>query len=377
MTAPDPSWLASMAQGWAYALNTVAHPAPEHIEAAQEALNALEAADRSNAWEGARGTLAQSLEAARLRVHTAPPITLNQLAEALEQLEGLGFQLAADPKPHVVLADARADSEMARRRIDELEDQLARTEAEARKKGAAQAVEAWSVELAAMLGIGDPEPGEDRPSPDDLIEMVEGQTEAVKASTDDVVRLTDELTTARRELSDAVRARDEARQQAKEARDKLSMHVQTAGLTAVREHRLWVLRQLGFNPPGFAHMDAQELAAEEEKALRESHRAAGNTLRAENSLRRAWGHLRRVQGPTFDAVRPERLEELAEAVRAMAERALQRFAEMDSSLRRMETDLAVRAPLTVESYNAQAQTIRELRAELEMYRSSPRTDSGD
>src|SRR3954468_12109485 len=105
MDEADPAAIAaSTAQGWAYALNTVARPAPEHLEAAQEELTALERADPAasvfggaSRWGGVRASQEEAWAAGPLRVDGGrPEVTVAQLAESVAQLRQLG--LVPDPQ---------------------------------------------------------------------------------------------------------------------------------------------------------------------------------------------------------------------------------------------------------------------------------------
>src|SRR3954466_5410890 len=126
MASDDPAALAaSTAPGWAYALNTVARPAPEHLEAAQEALTALGRADQDVRWAGVADTLAEALTAARLRVDGGrPEITVAQLGEAVGQLRELGLI----PDPVGTGPSAREAAGHLTERIAELEEELENAE---------------------------------------------------------------------------------------------------------------------------------------------------------------------------------------------------------------------------------------------------------
>jgi hypothetical protein len=235
----DPAELAaSTAQGWAYALNTVARPAPEHLEAAQEALTALLRADPpasvfggAGRWEGVRDTLSGALTAARLRVDggrtvlAEPEVTVAQLVSALGQLHAAG--LIGDPqRPDPALAQAmRADG--AAGRIAELEEQLEE-----------------DAELASA-------------------EMAELRGQLARA-----VELRDRFE----------RERDATQRDAAAAHRGHSAAVDAARYQERRAHWLAVLAAFGMNPPGFAEMETTELE-------REARAQLGNAVRAGHDLR--------------------------------------------------------------------------------------------
>jgi hypothetical protein len=206
MTETDQAALAaSTAQGWAYALNTVARPAPEHVEAAQEALTALNRFGPGGRWAGVSDTLKEALDAARLRVDGGrPDVTVAQLVAAVAELRDAGVI----PVPAVLRAvevdGFRTLQDRAADRVAELEQEL-----------------------------------------DDTLDR------ATAAEAD-----------ARRQSE----LRDRFEHQARQARDetKAAHAGHSAGIAAAREDSrragyLWTLAQLGNSAPGYADMTADQL----------------------------------------------------------------------------------------------------------------------
>jgi hypothetical protein len=240
---------ASTAQGWAHALNTVARPHAEHLEAAQEALNALEAADRhapalgvQARWPGVRKALSEALEAARLRVSGNAPrdpgaITIAELAGALAELRALGLAAPdVETVPRFV-----ADGALASRaeRIEELEAEL---------------------ELASQR---------------------EGEEREARELTDAALsRLTD--------LRDRFeRERNQLARDLKAAHAGHSRAVDAAREEQDRQRLRWILGQLGFNTPGYDLMPLEELRETATQAI-------GGTLKEAQALRLVAKELRRA-----------------------------------------------------------------------------------
>jgi chromosome segregation ATPase len=343
MQGTDPAAVAaSTAQGWAYALNTVARPAPEHLEAAQEALTALEGADRDAPavgvrarWSGVRDALSEALTAARVRVDGGRPagsITIAELRGALDELGALGL----GPRPvDVALAQAVRDDGAADR-IAELEAELEEAQEE----------------------------------------LEEFRTQAAEAMA--------EARKIRDRLDDSERARGHA-----DARTKAAHAGHSAAIAAAREDSrragyLWTLAQLGMNAPGFAEMATDELREEATKV-------AGRTLAEAGQLRHVAQELARAErllGQDYDGaplMRPsqDRPVELATLVVRLADwcrqgrsAALARQRELEARLKELAYDedaSAVRTELAAvqeerdmlaRARDVQAAELRSLRGQL-------------
>lgn len=285
---------ASTAQGWAHALNTVARPAAEHLEAAQEALTVLQRHDRPRGPLGAvprfpavARTLEAALEAARLRVDGSRPagsITIAELRGALDELTALGLGARPlDPLTQAVRDDGAAD------RIAELEQEL-----------------------------------------EESLEQYRGMVEAL----DRQRQLRDRF-----ELEAA-----QARKETKLAHAGHSAAVDAGRQEQDRQRLRWLLAQLGMNAPGFDEMPPEELRETASQAL-------GATLKEAQALRLVVKELaragRRLQagldGLTF-LPSEEKPVELAEAVSGLADQsyrarqaALARQAELEDQLAMAET----------------------------------------
>lgn len=340
MDRSDPAALAaSTAQGWAHALNTMARPAPEHLEAAQEALTTLERADRPiQSWIGVKHTLKEALETARLRVDGGRPlgdITIAELRGALDELAELGLgarpvQLDSEdpdwPRPPAGYAQAY----VAARRLQE--------EAEAR---------------AAEL--------------EEELEEANEQAALQEA-----------------ELRRQVELRDRFEQErvSADARTKAAHAGHSAAIAAAREDSRragyrWMLAQLGMNAPGFDQMGADELREEATTVL-------GRTLAEAQRLRlvaKELGRAARVLGLGYDGAPyvlpgPDQPTELATLVVQLAtwsqrarRAALERQTELEDQLAEQRPDMdlaAVRAErdMLTKARDAQAAELRALREEL-------------
>jgi hypothetical protein len=311
--------LAAMAQGWIYALNTVTRPVAEHLEAAQAALKALESADGPGAWRDTALALAATLAAARARLAPRPP-TIAELVAAVDQLRAAGLVSAAGPDP--ALAQAIRD-DGAGDRIAELEAELEDVQAELEDVRS----DAHTAEEKAQLA-------------------------------------TQRLSGAERRAAELDRQRQDAERRAQGAHAGHSAAV----VVVRRQVRLDVLRALGFNPPGFADMPDEELEAELVKITRRVLAEAGSVPKIREHVLAAWRPLVDVlDAPAFA------LEDTAELARDAAERA-RRVRQIVAGLRRQIADQAAELAqlrqersepeVTVKSWNSQAETIRELRAEL-------------
>jgi hypothetical protein len=253
----DPAAIAaSTAQGWAHALNTVARPAPEHLEAAQEALTALQRADRAGSalgvrtpqWSGVTAALETALVAARLRVDGRPAITVDQLLEALDRLQERGLEVTAQrpalPDPALVQAvqeDGLAD------RIAELEQELEQEQDETAQ----------------------------------LEEKLDAAREAVALTEADARRQS--------ELRDRFeREADQARRESKAAHAGHSAAIAAAREDSRRAGYLWTLNQLGNNLPGYAQMPAEELREAATKRLGEVLLESGQLRHGTRTSRSRW-----------------------------------------------------------------------------------------
>lgn len=334
MTTEKAAVAASTAQGWAHALNTAARPAPEHLEAAEEALNALVDADRhapalgvQARWLGARNALEEALKAARARVAAGARepggITIAELAGALAELDRLGFR--------------RADAALAQAvRDDGAADRIAELEAELEESGE---------ELSAAIDRED---------------------------------------SARAELKRQTELRDRFEREAAQARlDVKAAHAgHTAGIQAARDDSRragyrWVLAQLGNNVPGFDDMSTEELAEAARTRLAEVTKEAGQVQLMTADLERAGRRLQHgLEEVTYLPPRDQPIQ-LAAALVALADRsyrarsaALARQRELEDQLTviaeegapelaaaRAERDMLTRAR------DAQAAELRVLRAE--------------
>lgn len=216
----DPAALAaSTAQGWTRALNATARPAPEHLEAAREALRALVFVDQNGSWVLDRLDLDRACAAARMRVAarmddgllevTNPEVTVAQLLEAIGQLRAAGLVPELVPSVPTFVADGaitRSDH-----RIAELE----------------QALEAAQEER-------------------------DEERERVKEA--------DAIARRQTELRDRFeREAREERDRAKGAHQGHSAAVAAARVAAERNIWLAVLARFGMNAPGFAEMETSEL----------------------------------------------------------------------------------------------------------------------
>lgn len=331
---------ASTAQGWAHALNTVARPAPEHLEAAQEALTVLQRHDRPRGPLGAvprfpavARTLEAALEAARLRVDGGRPagsITIAELRDALDELGALG--LGARPLDGALAQAVRDDGALAR--IEELEAEL--------EEGAAQLTAAIEREDAAQ--------------------------ERAKRATDQRDRFEREAAEARRAEKGAHAGHSAAIAAARQAQD--------------RERLRWLLAQLGMNPPGFDEMPPEELRETASQAL-------GATLKEAQALRPVMKELRtagrRLQagldGLTYLPGDDNPLK-MAEAVGGLADRvaasrraALARQRELEDQLAMAETapapDEALQRQLDFVTADRDRIAIRERLAMVEVERLRP------
>jgi hypothetical protein len=320
MDGSDPAALAaSTAQGWAYALNTVARPAPEHLEAAQEALTALGRADQANRWVSVVVTLSQALEAARLRVDGGrPEVTVAQLAEAVGQLRDLG--LVPNPAgPMVPESVANGALAAADRRQAELEDQLE--------------------EANAQVALQDAE----------LRRQVE---------------LRDRFE----------RERDQERRARVSAEAMTSIQADSLREDSRRAGYLWTLAQLGMNAPGFDEMSTDDLRAEASAVL-------GRTLAEAQSLRKVTQELLRAErllsanyeGAPYlrpDQDKPLELASVVTLLASWTQRAhrdmLERQQELAGQLTEPDMDLAAvqaERDMLTRARDAQATELRALRDE--------------
>jgi hypothetical protein len=263
MASDDPAALAaSTAQGWAYALNTVARPAPEHLEAAQEALTALGRADQDVRWAGVADTLAEALTAARLRVDGGrPEITVVQLAEAVGQLRELG--LVSDPVG-AGLAMPTAATERLTERIAELEQEL---------------------------------------------ENAEERRQAVLET----------LARQRARSDQFERERDQERRDLKVAHEARAIDLDAAREDSRRAGYVWCLAQLGNSLPGYDDMSTEELRDLAAKRLREVNLDGGTLRHVTNELVRAGRHLALGLDGPLPKLDQERPIPLAAAVVELAE----------------------------------------------------------
>lgn len=346
MASDDPAALAaSTAQGWAYALNSVARPAPEHLEAAQEALTALERADRhapalgaQARWLGVRNTLSEALTAARLRVDGGrPEITVAQLTEAVGQLRELGLVPgpAGPTVPEFVVnaALARGDQQRA-----ELETRLAELE--------------------------------------DQLEIETGELRAELNEANAIARRQTEL----RDRFE--RERDQLQRELKAAHGSREAAVAGAREDSRRAGYVWCLAQLGNSLPGYDDMSTEELRQLATKRLQEAHLDGGTLRHVANELVRA----ERLLSANYEGapyLRPSQDEplELASVVTLLAswtqrarQAAVERQAELEAVMEaagwedpdqlpqlraaREERDMLTRAR------DAQAAELRTLREEL-------------
>jgi DNA repair exonuclease SbcCD ATPase subunit len=348
MQGTDPAAVAaSTAQGWAYTLNTVARPAPEHLEAAQEALNALVRADPPSGplgtaprWPGVRDALSEALTAARLRVDGGRPpgdITIAELRGALAELRTLGLAGPdmgdIPPPPAAGYPQAYAAADRAR---VELRERVAELEAELEK----------------------------------AIEREDAEREART--------LTDAELRRQVELRDRFeRERGQAQRDLKLVRSGRGDAIAAAREDSRRAGYLWTLAQLGMNAPGFDQMGADELREEATTVL-------GRTLAEAQALRlvaKELGLAARWLGLDYDGAPyvlpgPDRPEELATLVVRLAtwsqrarRAALERQTELEDQLEELRPDMdlaAVRAErdMLTRARDAQASELRTLREEL-------------
>jgi len=336
MAGSDPAALAaSTAQGWAYTLNTVARPAPEHLEAAQEALNALDRATGgptlSTPWHGVRVALSEALDAAaaRLRVDGGrPEITVDQLVEALDKLREHTISVEP-PKPDPALVQAIRDDSSA--------DRIAALEAELEK-----AIERKNEERQARL----------------------------IAETD------------RRRQTELRDRFEQERNQAQRAL-KAALAGRSAAIAAARDDSRragyqWTLAQLGLNLPGYSDMSSEELRDAASKRLGEVLLEAGQLRHVAKELVRIGRALMLGLDASPMILDQEEPVQLASAVLRLADQAAADIGTSWSRQRELEGELAelasegapelaaVRAErdmLTL-ARDAQAQELRELRAEL-------------
>jgi hypothetical protein len=260
--------LAATCQGWSYALNTVARPAAEHLEAAQAALSALERTDNRNTFPDVHRALSEALSAARARL--APQsITIAELRGALDELTALGL----------TWPEERNGSSIAER--SELAD--------------------WVHGLEASLALKDAELDEAERTAADLQDQLEQQ----------------------RQLRDRFeREAREERQRGVDAHRGHSAAVDAARRKAHREASLWILRAFGMNPPGFDQMPDDELATLADTQLASGAVAAEVVQKLEPRLDRAWSILAGMfstpeQRPADLADRATRVIQLADKTRVV------------------------------------------------------------
>lgn len=331
MQGTDPAAVAaSTAQGWAYTLNTVARPAPEHLEAAQEALTALQLVTGGHRWASVADTLSEALTAARLRVDGGRPpgdITIAELRGALDELADLGLGARPVQLDGALAQAVRDDGALAR--ITELEEELEKA-----------------------------------------IEREDAEREA-RARTDAELRRQLEL-----------RDRFE-RERGQAQRDLKAAHAgHTAAIAATREDSRragyrWTLAQLGMNAPGFDQMGADELREEATTVVARTLAEAQALGLVVKELARA----ERLLGQDYDGSPsmlhtlpgPDRSTELAAQVVRLADRArraaLERQTELEDQLAELRPDMdlaTVRAErdMLTKARDAQATELRALRAEL-------------
>lgn len=301
MASDDPAALAaSTAQGWAYALNTVARPAPEHLEAAQEALNALERADRHAPafgvrprWLGVRNALAEALTAARLRVDGGrPEITVAQLTEAVGQLRELGLV----PDPRVGSEDpdwprppaGYAQGYVAARRLQ--------------------------AEAAARV--------------EELEEELEEANERAALTDAELRRQVD--------LRDRFeRERDQLQRDLKAAHSSYSA-VDAAREDSRRAGYVWCLAQLGNSLPGYDDMSTEELRELATKRLQEANLDGGTLRHVANELVRAGRRMALGLDGPLPRLDPERPIPLAAAVVELVEMTAREHADAVDRLRELE-----------------------------------------
>lgn len=323
--------LAATCQGWSYALNAVARPAAEHLEAAQAALKALGTADREAEYAGTADALSAALEAARARLapHSLTvaeaararlqprEVTVADLVEAVAQLRAAGLipfpaLLEAVDGPPAGADRGISELREAHAHREELEAELARAKVDGHA-ATVRVLEEWRSEFAQALGAEDAE--EDGLDLNDLVELAQEQTdqlaEALKAR--DI---------ARERLAGAERRAAELERQRRDAVSKLAAAHGgrvAAVAAAQRSQHLAVLALLGTSGPGFDQMAPEELADAMGSAVRRVARESAAVPRMVEELTKAWRRLVDVQsGPP--SLLPEDPEELAKAVRTEAVR---------------------------------------------------------
>jgi vacuolar-type H+-ATPase subunit I/STV1 len=306
---------ASTAQGWAYALNTVARPAPEHLEAAQEALTALGRADRDVRWAGVADTLKEALETARMRVDGGvPEVTVAQLAEAVGRLRQAGLV----QRPDAALVQAvRDDGALAR--IEELEEEL---------EDANERAALTDAELRRQIELRD---------------------------------------RFERERDQERRARVSAEAMTSTRADSLREDSRRAGY-------LWTLAQLGMNAPGFDEMSTDDLRAEAAAVLGRTLAEAQSLRPVTQELLRAERLLSaNYEGAPYLRPNQDKPLELASVVTLLAswtQRAhrdmLERQQELAGQLTEPDMDLAAvqaERDMLTKARDAQAAELRALRDE--------------
>jgi hypothetical protein len=318
MASDDPAALAaSTAQGWAHALNTVARPAPEHLEAAQEALTALERADRPiQSWIGVKLTLQEALETARLRVDGGrPEITVTQLAEAVGQLRELGLVLDPQvspedsgwPRPPAGYAQGYV---AARRRQAEAEARVAELKTELEEANERAALQ--DAELRRQVELRDRfERERDR--------VAELKTELEEAN--ERAALQDAELRRQVELRDRFeRERDQERLATQRANLARSAAVESAREDSRRAGYVWCLAQLGNSLPGYDDMSTEELRDLAAKRLQEGNLDGGTLRHVTNELVRAGRCLALGLDGPLPKLDQERPIPLAAAVVELADR---------------------------------------------------------
>lgn len=337
MSGPTAATAAAMAQGWSYALNTVARPAAEHLEAAQAALTALERLDQVGAWVDSRTALSEALAAARARLQPRD-VTIADLVAAVVQLRALGLVPAGTPDQGIPVppepgagagypqAYAECDRTRAqlRARVSELEEEL-----------------------------------------EDLHDNAERDAAELRR----VGQLRDRFEQEARDLRSKSAVTNAGRHAEREA----------AMATARRREHLAILALLGTSGPGFDQMSPEELAETVGTAVRRVAKESAAVPRMVDLLTRTWRRLVDVQnGPA--TMRPDDPEHLADAVWSEARRVcetlggvrrgladqLGEIAELRAALGRGESADAVLTERDAlqRSVNAQAEELRTLRAQV-------------
>jgi hypothetical protein len=330
----DPAAIAaSTAMGWSYALNTVARPAPEHLEAAQAALSALQRADQAGAWADTVRALAEALDAARARLKPTG-VTIADLVAAVEQLRAIGL-VAGDPLTGPGSPAGRRDA-----RIAELETELAEAE---------RAAVEW--------------------------------TDRADVATADLQRQT--------ELCDRFESEvRELRGQLRRAEQDRAAERHGLSESLGRELYRWLLAELGMNAPGYDQQSADELKATAAGALKTTVAEAGQMHVVNQRLRQATRRLGDASGDVYQL--PEATIGLAELVVAQASRTAtqlgglrQTSADHLEEIRELRTELndlkRDDGGVRLEQLNAQARRIDELKAERDalLRDQAPPTDSAD